>query len=167
MSRSPLLHGLAPIASPDAQTLILGNMPSVLSLAADQYYGNPRNAFWRIAGEVFGFDADAPYSWRTEVLRGHRIAVWDVLRQCRRIGSLDAAVEPDSMAANDFSGFFATHPDIERVYFNGAAAERNYRRLATIDAPVSYRRLPSTSPAQTMPFAQKLAVWRAALLDAR
>lgn len=167
MSRSPLLHGLAPIASPDAQTLILGNMPSALSLTAGQYYGNPRNAFWRIVGEVFGFDADAPYPQRTEMLRQHRIAVWDVLLQCRRVGSLDAAVEPDSMVANDFGGFFAVHPGIERVYFNGAAAEQNYRRLTEIDVPVSYRRLPSTSPAQTMAFSEKLAVWRAALLDNR
>lgn len=167
MSDSPLLHGLAPIASPDARTLVLGNMPSVLSLAAGQYYGNPRNAFWRIIGQVFDFEPDGPYPQRTEMLRRHRVAVWDVLRQCRRVGSLDAAVEPDSMVVNDFGDFFARHPGIERVYFNGAAAERNYRRLTEIDAPVSYRRLPSTSPAHTLPFSGKLAVWRSALLDDR
>lgn len=160
MPRSPLLEGLPPIADTGARVLILGNMPSVMSLAAGEYYGNPRNAFWRIAAELFGFAADDPYQYRTDALRRHRVAVWDVLRHCRRVGSLDSAVEPDSMVANDFGAFFAEHPSIERVFFNGAAAERNFTRLARVDAPVSYARLPSTSPAHTINFADKLAAWR-------
>lgn len=160
MSRSPLLKGLPPIVGAAPRLLILGNMPSVMSLAAGQYYGNPRNAFWRIAAELFGFDPDDPYERRTDALRRNGVAVWDVLRHCRRVGSLDSAVEPDSMVANDFGAFFTEHPSIGRVYFNGAAAERNFTRLVALDAPLTYRRLPSTSPAQTMRYADKLAAWR-------
>ncbi|APE18721.1 DNA-deoxyinosine glycosylase [Mycolicibacterium pallens] len=167
MSRSPLLEGLPPIGSSDARLLILGNMPSVLSLASGHYYGNPRNAFWRIIADLFGGEPDAPYEQRTEVLKRHGIAVWDVLKHCRRVGSLDSAVEPDSMVANDFGTFFAAQRRIERVYFNGAAAERNFTRLVHLDLPVVFRRLPSTSPAQTMRFADKLAAWSAALAEAR
>ena len=160
MPRSPLLDGLPPIADSRARILILGNMPSVMSLAAGEYYGNPRNAFWRITADLFGFAADDPYPQRTAALRRHRVAVWDVLRHCRRVGSLDSAVEPDSMVANDFGAFFAEYPSIERVFFNGAAAERNFARLVRVDAPVRYVRLPSTSPAQTLRYADKLAAWR-------
>lgn len=135
-------------------------MPSVMSLAAAEYYGNPRNAFWRIAGELFGFEVDEPYPRRVEALRRNGVAVWDVLHSCRRPGSLDSAVDPASMVANDFAAFFAAHPAIERVYFNGAAAQHNYARLVRIDAEVSYLRLPSTSPAQTMSYTDKLAAWR-------
>ena len=135
-------------------------MPSVMSLAAAEYYGNPRNAFWRIAGELFGFEVDEPYPRRVEALRRNGVAVWDVLHSCRRPGSLDSAVDPASMVANDFAAFFAAHPAIERVYFNGAAAQHNYARLVCIDADVSYLRLPSTSPAQTMSYTDKLAAWR-------
>ena len=163
MSRSPLLEGLPPIGSPDGRLLILGNMPSVLSLASGQYYGNPRNAFWRIIGEVFGCEPDAPYQHRTEVLARHGAAVWDVLRHCRRVGSLDSAVEPDSMVPNDFETYFAARPGIERVLFNGAAAERNFTRLVPLDVSATFVRLPSTSPAQTMCYADKLAAWSAAL----
>jgi len=46
------------------------------------------------------------------------------------------------------------------VFFNGAAAERNFARLVRVDAPVSYARLPSTSPAHTVGYADKLAAWR-------
>ena len=157
---SPVLHGLPPIVGEKAHCLILGNMPSVMSLAAHQYYGNPRNAFWRIMGEVYGFAPDAPYDERVAAVTAHGIAVWDVLRSCRRLGSLDAAVESDSMVPNDFEEFFAAHPSIDRVLFNGAAAEKNYRRLVGGAAELAYRRLPSTSPAQTMTYAAKLAAWR-------
>ncbi|MEE6168109.1 MULTISPECIES: DNA-deoxyinosine glycosylase [unclassified Mycolicibacterium] len=161
---SELLHGLAPIVGERPRVLILGNMPSVMSLTAGEYYGNPRNAFWRITAEVFGFDAAAPYDERVRALTQHGIAVWDVLRSCRRVGSLDSAVEPDSMVPNDFGSFFDDHCDIARVLFNGAAAEANYRRLVDAVASPPSVRLPSTSPAHTMAYVDKLAAWRAALL---
>lgn len=161
--RAPLLHGFAPIAGGEPQVLILGNAPSVLALAKHQYYGNPRNAFWRIAGELYGFAADDPYPERTAALIANGVAVWDVLRECRRAGSLDSAVEPNSMVANDFGPFFGRYPTIRRVLFNGAAAEKNFRRLVSGGFDVTFERLPSTSPAQTMRFELKLAAWRAAL----
>lgn len=160
---SPVLRGLPPIIGHGARILILGNMPSVMSLAAQQYYGNPRNAFWRITGEIYGFAADAPYEVRVAALTAHGIAVWDVLRSCRRVGSLDSAVERDSMVANDFHSLLDEYPDITRVLFNGAAAERNFHRLVALTTDLGYQRLPSTSPAQTMRYPDKLAAWRDAL----
>jgi hypoxanthine-DNA glycosylase len=160
---APLVHGLPPIAGEGAHTLILGNMLSVRSVASQQYYGNPRNAFWRITGELFGFAADDPYEDRTAALVANGIAVWDVLKSCRRAGSLDSAVRPDSMVANDFGALFRTHPGIARVVFNGAAAEKNFNRFVRVAPDMHYRRLPSTSPAQTMRYEDKLAAWRHAL----
>ncbi|WP_099022301.1 DNA-deoxyinosine glycosylase [Mycolicibacterium palauense] len=156
------LHGFAPLVGESPRLLVLGNMPSVASLAAHQYYGNPRNVFWRIMGELYGFDAAADYRARVAALTARRVAVWDVLASCRRAGSLDSAVERDSMVANDFAAFFAAHPGIDRIYFNGAAAETNYRRLVGA-APRPSRRLPSTSPAHTLAYADKLAAWRVVL----
>jgi hypoxanthine-DNA glycosylase len=157
---TPRLLGLPPIIDDGAEALILGNMPSVMSLGAQQYYANPRNAFWRITGEIFGFDGSEPYDARTAVLTAHGVAVWDVLRSCRRVGSLDSAVEPESMVANDFGQLFERHSDLARVFFNGAAAEKNFNRLVRVAPDRRYLRLPSTSPAQTMRYADKLAAWR-------
>lgn len=155
--------GLPPIVGGRPTRLLLGNAPSVLSLKSRQYYGNPRNGFWTVAGALFGFSASAPYPERTAALIAHGIAVWDVLKFCRRAGSLDSAVERESMVANDFATFYREHPSIEAVFFTGGAAEANYRRLVGSDPRLGYHRLPSTSPAHTMPIAAKLAVWRDAL----
>ncbi|MCV7104418.1 DNA-deoxyinosine glycosylase [Mycolicibacterium chitae] len=162
--RGPDVVGFAPLVRPGARVLFLGNAPSVLSLQRQQYYGNPRNAFWPIMAQLCGFDAAAPYEQRAAALMAAGYAVWDVLVFCRRPGSLDSSVERDSMVANDFAAFYASHPTIERVFFTGGAAEANYRRLVSVTADVTYTRLPSTSPAHTVAFETKLAAWRTAVL---
>lgn len=135
-------------------------MPGVRSLDQQQYYAHPRNAFWRITAALFDFDPAAPYDERVAALTGAGVAVWDVLKHCRRVGSLDASVEPESMVANDFDAFYTRHPVIGQVYFNGTAAEKNYRRLVAAHPTMEYTRLPSTSPAHTARFEAKLAAWQ-------
>jgi hypoxanthine-DNA glycosylase len=166
---SPTLQGFPPIVAAGARLLILGNMPGVASLNAQQYYAHSRNAFWRLTGELYGFDPTTPYDERVAALGAAGVAVWDVLRSCRRVGSLDSAVERESMVANDFGALFTNYPTITHVGFNGAAAEKNYRRLvdpaADPDRALRYSRLPSTSPAHTLRFEDKLAAWRSALTD--
>lgn len=159
------LRGFAPIAGPDACVLVLGSMPGEASLRLRQYYGHPHNAFWKIMGELLGFDATLDYAQRAAALVRHRVALWDVLVACRRTGSLDASIEPASIVPNDFADFLATHPLIGRICFNGAMAERLFRRhVATqlaLDGAVAQLRLPSTSPAHAgMSYARKLRAWR-------
>ena len=157
---TPLLEGFAPVVDDGARLLILGSFPSVQSLALGQYYGNPRNAFWPIAGALFGFDPRAPYENRLAALQSHGVALWDVLHKCRRAGSADAKIDPKSVVANDFGQLFATYHGIQRVYFNGQTAEQLFRRLVDVDAPVSYQLFPSPSPARAMPPGRKLDAWR-------
>jgi len=160
----PLVHSFPPIEDSDARVLILGSMPSVASLRARQYYAHPRNAFWRIMGELFGAGPDVAYEARGRVLKSRRLALWDVLKCCTREGSLDARIDDATVVANDFPSFFEGHPRLERVYFNGAKAEQVYRRkvapLVGDVAEVRYERLPSTSPANAAKsFADKLKAW--------
>jgi len=162
------VRGFPPLADARARVLVLGSMPGVASLRAQQYYGHPRNAFWPIMGEIFGFDAAAPYPQRVVALRTHRVAVWDVLAACERPGSLDADIDLRSIAVNDFAGFLARHPQLRRLCFNGAAAQTMFRRhvLPSLAAPVPFDmlRLPSTSPANAgVRLADKRRAWQAAL----
>ena len=95
------------------------------------------------------------------------MALWDVLNACARVGSLDSAITPDSERANDFETFFAAHPRIAQVFFNGAKAESAWRRhvarqLVARAPTLVFARLPSTSPAHaSLNRAQKLSAWRA------
>lgn len=165
---TPLLFGFEPVENADAEILILGSMPGQESLAAGRYYAHRRNAFWKIMAALLGFDLDSSYEVRLHELKAARIAVWDVLQSCSRVGSLDARINADSIAVNDFQHFFRTHEKIHSVFFNGAKAEAIYRQyvlpVVSTVAPVSYRRLPSTSPAHaSLSYEQKLHVWRTAL----
>jgi hypoxanthine-DNA glycosylase len=165
------ISSFPPLARADARVLILGSMPSRESLARQQYYAHPRNAFWPILGELLGTDSD-DYGERARLAMAHGIAIWDVLRECVRPGSLDSAIDERTAVANDFTEFFRTHPGIRRVFFNGAAAEKLYLRrvLPTLAPPAArlpHRRLPSTSPAHaSLNRAQKAAAWRPILEDA-
>lgn len=141
-------------------------MPSIASLSAGEYYAHPRNAFWTIMGDLFGAGRDLPYEARARELTKHKIALWDVMQTCIRPGSGDAEIVEDSIVPNDFAAFFALHPHIRRVLFNGTKAEQTYRRyvLPHIDRDLGYQRLPSTSPAHaSRTYKQKLAAWRNAL----
>ena len=92
----------------------------------------------------------------------HGVALWDVLHSCERQGSLDSAIRAPQ--PNDFEGLFARCPAIGRVLFNGAAAERMFMLYgAAYLAGREWARLPSTSPAYTLPYERKLAQWREAL----
>lgn len=167
-------RGFPPIAAPDARILILGSLPGQASLAAQQYYAQPQNAFWRIMGELLDAGPSVPYAMRAQRLIGRRVALWDVCKAARRPGSLDAAIDPSSVVVNDFASFFREHRDIVAVYTNGGTATRFYRRLVLPCLGPTARTLPvhplpSTSPAHaTMRFEQKLERWRAitALLQA-
>ncbi len=159
-----LIHGFAPIADQDAEILILGSMPGRASLAAGQYYAHPRNAFWPIMAELLHWEAGAGYAEKTQALKAAKIALWDVLHACVRAGSLDARIESERLAVNDFPGFFRAHPKIRRVFCNGEKAASCYQRHVSrqLDREIPWTRLPSTSPANAaMPFARKLEAWRA------
>ncbi|HEX7080667.1 MAG TPA: DNA-deoxyinosine glycosylase [Gammaproteobacteria bacterium] len=168
---APYARGFPPVAAPTAEVLILGSLPGEMSIAMQQYYAQPRNAFWRIMGEVCGAEPALPYAKRLERLKAARIALWDVLAAGERRGSLDSAIVPATMVVNDFASFFAAHPGIRFVSFNGTKAAELYRRhvLPTLPpdvAALESRRLPSTSPANaSYSFERKLELWTAALRD--
>jgi hypoxanthine-DNA glycosylase len=169
-SRNPeiRIHGFPPIARRAARVLVLGSMPGVASLAAGEYYAHPRNQFWRIVGELYGFDPAAPYRSRTQALSLAGIALWDVLASCTRTGSLDADIDERSIVVNPFAEFLARHSAIHRICFNGRKAEAAWRRYVQGDLParrrLEYRLLPSTSPAHAgMRYLHKLRIWRSAM----
>ncbi|CAA9301322.1 MAG: G:T/U mismatch-specific uracil/thymine DNA-glycosylase, partial [uncultured Lysobacter sp.] len=142
------LKGLPPIENPDACALILGSMPGGMSLTKGRYYAHPQNRFWSYMGQLVGAGPELAYEARLEVLKQAGVALWDVLAECEREGSLDSAIRAE--VTNDFRGFLAAHPKLRYVLFNGAKAEQSFRRYALprLDGlELHLHRLPSTSPA--------------------
>ena len=151
-------RAFAPVVDANTRLLILGSLPGDASLAAAQYYAHPRNAFWRLIGEVVGRDLVAlPYPDRLEALKGGGVGLWDVIAGAERPGSLDTAIRNAENA--DLAGLVATLPELRAVAFNGGLAARTGRRvLAGLDGPRLID-LPSSSPAHARPLADKAAAW--------
>ena len=161
------LVGFEPIISINAKILILGSMPSTTSINLQQYYGHPRNAFWPIMSALLNDHRDQSYSSRKSWLMNNYIAVWDVLQQCQRSGSLDANINATTAKTNDFTSLYKKYPTIKQIFFNGKLAEKLYTQhvlptLGNQHSYLEYHYLPSTSPAYaTLKLEQKLEAWKA------
>jgi len=155
------VHSFAPIATRNARLLILGSMPGAASLAANQYYAHPRNAFWPIMGELYGAGPEKPYERRVAILKAAGVAVWDVLGSCIRPGSLDTDIRDE--LPNDFERFFAVHRHIARIGLNGGKAAASFRKHVARHCPnrIEIVVLPSTSPAHAArSLAEKCRIWQ-------
>jgi TDG/mug DNA glycosylase family protein len=157
-------EGFLPIARQDARVLVLGSLPGQRSLSDQQYYAHPQNAFWPIMREIFNINGD--YEERCALLSENRIALWDVLRESIRPGSMDAAIRTDSAIVNDFGVFLGEFASIEQIIFNGKKAEQLFLAKVpkTLWQHLRLTGLPSTSPAYAaMSFAGKLDAWKTGL----
>lgn len=151
-----------PVFAPDARVMIVGTMPSVRSLEQAQYYAHPRNAFWPIMFDFFGEMHDNDYKRKTALIRAHGLALWDAAACCEREGSLDSAMR--GVVFNDFPSLYARCPGIRTVLCNGGMAHALFLRSG-FAGDRAVLRLPSTSPAYTLPYEKKLAAWSEALLQ--
>jgi hypoxanthine-DNA glycosylase len=160
---SPLQRGLPPVLDAATRVLILGSFPGTASLSACQYYAHPRNHFWPLLGALLDLPLkDMPYARRLGALRSHGIGLWDTIVRCSRAGSADAAIRRAELAEIALAQRHS--PELEFVCFNGQTAAR----AAPLWREAGYvvRVLPSSSPAYTLPFAEKLVAWRKPIVGA-
>lgn len=153
-------RSMAPAGSADARLLILGSLPGEASLAAQRYYAHPTNQFWRLLGAAIGEElASLDYEERLKRLAEREIALWDVVAEARRRGSLDGAIR--AATPNQLADYAATHPRLAAVAFNGKTAAAIGRKALAARLGLIVLELPSSSAALTRPFAEKAAAWKA------
>lgn len=146
-----------PVVDERTRLLLLGSLPGEESLARARYYANPRNQFWRLMEAVLGAElASLPYEARLRALLAAGVGLWDAIGSATRRGSLDGNIRDHS--ANDLAVLAASLPGLRAVGFNGGkSASLGMPQLA--QSGLALLPLPSSSPAFTLSFENKLAGW--------
>lgn len=148
-----------PVVDANTRLLILGSLPGEKSLAHSQYYAHPQNKFWMLLGEVLGVELKSlPYVERLATLLAHGVGLWDVVAQAQRTGSLDSNIR--ARDDNDLVALAASLPQLQTIAFNGGtAAKLGIKVLGEHAQRYRIVNLPSSSPAYTLAYAQKLQAW--------
>jgi hypoxanthine-DNA glycosylase len=147
-----------PVVDERTRVLVLGSLPGEESLARRQYYGNPRNHFWRLMSAVTGADlVPLAYEERLRALLDARVGLWDTVGAATRRGSLDGNIrlhEPNALA-----DLAARLPELRAVGFNGGkSATLGMKQLDGVQG-LAVVALPSSSPAYTLSFEAKRQAW--------
>jgi hypoxanthine-DNA glycosylase len=152
------IHSFPYFINSKTEILILGTMPGAMSLAKQEYYANPRNHFWKILYTHFGaLPIPENFKEKVQFLKYNKIGLWDVLENCERKGSLDIHIK--NQKENDFEALLNEFPSITKIVFNGKQSHAFfYKRFGQIEG-ITYFVMPSTSPANTMAFENKLKIW--------
>ena len=162
-------YGFAPVINRESRLLILGSLPGDESICQQRYYAHHKNQFWLILASVFGEPIQSDYDHRIQFLQRNRVALWDVLREAERSGSLDSAIRNESV--NDFASLFSDYPNLRKIVFNGRKAEILFRRYVIRQNPylpeeLEMSGLPSTSPTpgkNVLSLEQKIKRWTNAI----
>ena len=162
-----LCIGLRPNIDKDCRALILGSMPGVQTLEAQQNYAQPQNRFWPMMAHLLGEALPSAYEEKLAMLLRHHIALWDSIGSCERKGSLDSAIRNEQ--GNDFAALLQEYPGIRAIYFNGgksAQAFKRYNKALLARPDIAFHAMPSTSPAYArwrLPMLEE--TWRKALTE--
>ena len=122
-------------------------MPGDKSLQLGEYYGHPRNRFWKIISTITNKNLPQSYADKKALLLKTKIAIWDVAYKANRKGSLDSAIEDEE--PNDLESFIARHKNLKVIGFNGAKSKALFDKYFGRRNDIKYISLPSTSPANT------------------
>ena len=157
-----MISSFPPFVNDETEILILGSIPGVISLTKQEYYGNKNNQFWKIIYSIFDtLPVSDHYDEKISLLIQNKIGIWDVLANCERKGSLDMHIK--NQTENNINELLLQFPKIKQVLFNGKESYRYFNNKFGSIEGISYHVLPSTSPANTMKFEEKLRLWREVL----
>ena len=158
-SKETVKSGLAPWVGENPMVLILGTLPSDVSIKFQAYYQNKsHNSFYKIMEHLFQRTA-----WQSDkdFITSNNIALWDCMKSANRKGNLDANIKDD--VPNDVKKFLQTHPSISAVVLNGGLAKKKFYRyfmVSNFNERIKVIPLISSSNAARKKFENKLEEWR-------
>ena len=79
----------------NSRVLILGSLLGKKKKKKKQYYAHQQNRFWKLMELLCDCKnlSDFDYSEKLEILLDNKLALWDVIASCNRIGSLDSNIQ--------------------------------------------------------------------------
>lgn len=154
MESERIIHAFAPVFSGESRVLILGTMPSPKSRLLGFYYSHPRNRFWPVMARIFAEDAPKTPEEKTGFCLRHKIALWDVLKECDIEGASDSSIK--NAVPNDIS-VILNSADIKAVFTTGTTAAKLYHKFIEPKTGIAAIPLPSTSPANAKIGVEELA----------
>ena len=132
----------------NSKILILGSMPGVKSLEEQQYYAHSQNRFWKVMGSICNEPklSEIDYDTKLKILLKSNIALWDIIKSCKREGSLDSDIQDET--PNDIKSLLKKYPNIKTICLNGNKSYSAFKKyFPELFEKYSCHKMPSTSPA--------------------
>ncbi|CAL7872981.1 DNA-deoxyinosine glycosylase [Fusobacterium necrophorum subsp. funduliforme] len=99
---------------------------------------------------------------KKELLRKHRLAVWDVIHSCKIKGSSDSSIQ--DVIPNDLTEIL-NYSSIQKIICNGATSYKYYKKYQEKELGKEAISLPSTSPANATYSLERLVeIWKKELI---
>ena len=124
-----VVHPLDPIYNQESKVLILGSFPSVKSRENNFYYANPRNRFWPTLEKIFHEKIEANTEARKLFLLKHKIAIFDVVKECDIKSSSDSSIK--NVVPNDIKKIIL-NSNIKAIFTTGTKAYDLYNKYIYI-----------------------------------
>ena len=154
-----LKQGLEPWVGKSPYVLILGTLPSDVSIKSQAYYQNKsHNSFYKIMEHLFQRSVGQS---DMDFITSNHIALWDCMKKANRKGNLDANIKND--IPNDIKTFLQIHPTISTVVLNGSLARKKFDKnfpVSDFNERIKVIPLISSSNAASKKFEEKLEEWR-------
>ncbi len=141
-------ESFSPQVNTKSKILILGSMPGIKSLEEQKYYAHPQNRFWKIMGLLCKSPDlyELNYNDKIKILLKNNFALWDVIKFCKREGSLDSNIQEE--VPNNIEKLLEDYPNIKKICLNGNKAYSAFKKyFPDLIKKYSCYKLPSTSPA--------------------
>ena len=131
-----ITHAFDPVFDSESRILILGTMPSPKSRELGFYYSHPRNRFWPVLAKIFGENVPETPEERKNFALRHKIALWDVLKECDIEGASDSSIK--NAVPNDIS-VILNSTEIKAVFTTGATAAKLYKKFIEPETKIDKR----------------------------
>lgn len=152
-----VVHSFEPIISGECEALILGSVPSVMSMQNNFYYMHPRNRFWLLMEKILGEElVNCIPQEKTNKLLKSKIGLYDSIFECDIYLSSDSKIS--SVIPSDIPSLIKG-TNVKKILCNGGVSYniliKNYPDLL----PMAVK-MPSTSPANAaFSFDKLIAKW--------